>query len=334
MSQPYVRPDVQAFLGFLNSLPGPRTHQMTPVEARAAYAAMKDIADPPAGELAIKRDINAPGPAGDIPLRLYDARERREPGPVLMFFHGGGFVIGNLETHDSFCAEAARVLDLPVVAVDYRLAPEHAFPAAPDDCEAAARWIAESPAELGLKVTSMVFAGDSAGGNLTIVTAQQLRDRPAKVPVIVQWPIYPVVDDVQKYQSFTDFAEGYLLDHPTMKYFSDAYSASEGDVRNTPILHKQEGMPPTLLITASLDPLRDQGRAYAGELIRAGVPTVYREAVGNIHGFITLRQAIPSSTGDVAACFSILKDLINEAEAERTMAIASHGADTVAAAAE
>jgi acetyl esterase len=295
---------------------------------------MKEVADPPAGELAVKRDLKAPGPAGEIPVRLYDARERRQPGPALVFFHGGGFVIGDLETHDSFCAETARALDLPVIAVDYRLAPEHAFPAAPDDCEAAARWVAESPAELGLHVTSLVLAGDSAGGNLTIVTAQSLRDRPARVPVIAQWPIYPVVDGVEKYQSFHDFGDGYLLTRDGMKYFSDAYRATEGDVRNTPILHKQEGLPPTLIITASLDPLRDQGRAYAGELIRAGVPTVYREAVGNIHGFVTLRKAIPSSAGDVAACFRILKDMINEAEAERVMAEAAQGADSVAAAAE
>ncbi len=322
MSQPYVRPDVQAFLGFLNNLPGPKTHELSAPEARAAYAMMKDIADPPAGALAIKRDLKA----GDIPVRLYDCRDKRAPGSVLVFFHGGGFVIGDLETHDSFCAETARALDLPVVAVDYRLAPEHAFPAAPDDCEAATRWVADSPAELGLHVTSLVLAGDSAGGNLTIVTAQQLRDRPARVPVIAQWPIYPVVDDAPKYQSFTDFGDGYLLTQDAMKYFSDAYRATEGDVRNTPILHNQLGMPPTLLITASLDPLRDQGRAYAGELIRAGVPTVYREAVGNIHGFITLRKAIPSSTSDVAACFNILKDMINEAEADRVMAQAAQGA--------
>ena len=330
MTQPYVRPDVQAFLQFLNNLPGPKTHQLSAPEARAAFAMMKDVADPPVGELAVKRDLRC----GEIQMRLYDARERRTPGPVLVFFHGGGFVIGDLETHDSFCAEAARALDLPVVAVDYRLAPEAPFPAAPDDCEAAARWVADSPTELGLKVTGLVLAGDSAGGNLTIVTAQQLRDRPARVPVLVQWPIYPVVDDAPKYASFADFGEGYLLTQDTMHYFATHYAATEGDVRNTPILHRQEGMPPTLLITAGLDPLRDQGRAYAGELIRAGVPTVYREAVGNIHGFITLRKAIPSSGTDVAMCFRILKDMINEAEAGRVMAVAADGADTVAAPAE
>ncbi len=330
MTQPYVRPDVQGFLQFLNNLPGPKTHELSAPEARAAFAMMKDVADPPAGELAVKRDLKC----GDVPMRLYDARERREPGPALVFFHGGGFVIGNIETHDSFCAEAARALDLPVISVDYRLAPEAPFPAAPDDCEAAARWVADSPADLGLKVTGLVLAGDSAGGNLTIVTAQALRDRPARVPVLVQWPIYPVVDDAPKYQSFHDFGDGYLLTRDSMMWFANHYAAAEGDVRNTPILHRQEGMPPTLLITASLDPLRDQGRAYAGELIRAGVPTVYREAVGNIHGFITLRKAIPSSAGDVAACFRILKDMINEAEAQRVMAVAAQGADTVAEAAE
>ncbi|HEV2567498.1 alpha/beta hydrolase [Sphingomonas sp.] len=330
MTQPYVRPDVQMFLGFLNNLPGPKMHQLGAPEARAQMLAMKEIADPPAGELAIKRDLKCRG----IPVRLYDARERREPGPAMVFFHGGGFVIGDLETHDSFCAEAARALDLPVIAVDYRLAPEHPFPAAPDDCEAAARWVADSPAELGLNVTSLVLAGDSAGGNLTIVVTQRLRDEPAKVPVIVQWPIYPAVDDATKYQSYHDFGDGYLLTQDGMRYFYEAYRATEGDLRSAPILHRHEGTPPTLVITASLDPLRDQGRAYAAELVRAGVPTVYREAVGNIHGFITLRKAIPSSVGDVAACFRILKDLILEAEAELTMAIAARGADTSAAAAE
>ena len=304
MTTPYVRPDVQAFLGFLNNLPGPRTYQLSAPEARAAYAMMKDVADPPAGDLAVKRDLKC----GDIPLCLYDARERREPGPVLVFFHGGGFVIGDLETHGSFCAEAARVLDLPVVAVDYRLAPEHAFPAAPDDCEAAARWVATSPAELGLKVTSLVLAGDSAGGNLTIVTAQQLRDTPARAPVIVQWPIYPVVDDVQKYRSFQDFGEGFLLTARTMGFFSDSYAADPQDKRNYPILHENHAAtPPTVLITAGLDPLRDSGREYAAQLIQNGVEVIYLEAKGNVHGFVNIRKAVPSAQDDVDALVAAIK---------------------------
>jgi acetyl esterase len=320
MTQPYVRPDVRAFLAFLDSIPGPKMHEVDPVTARATFAAMKDVADPPAGELAIKRDLSTPG---GVPLRYYDARATRQAGPALVFFHGGGFVIGDLETHDSFCAEAARALDLPVIAVDYRLAPEHRFPAAPDDCEAAARWVAGSPAELGLTVTGLVFAGDSAGGNLTVVTSQSLRDKPAAVPVLAQWPIYPVVDEAPNYASFNDFGQGYLLTEDSMRWFSDHYAATEGDVRNVALHGRHEGMPATLIVTAGLDPLRDQGRAYAGALIKAGVQTVYREAAGNIHGFITLRKAIPSSAGDVAACFRILKDIIAEAEAEREQARAA-----------
>jgi hypothetical protein len=158
---PYVRPDVRGFLDYLNAMPGPRTHQMTPEAARQVFTAMKDVADLPVGELAVLRDLSIPGPGGSIPARLFDARDTRQPGPALVFYHGGGFVIGNIDTHAGFCAEMARVLDVPVVSVDYRLAPEHRWPAAPDDCEAAARWVAESPTELGRSVTGLILCGDS-----------------------------------------------------------------------------------------------------------------------------------------------------------------------------
>ncbi|HWU72659.1 MAG TPA: alpha/beta hydrolase, partial [Sphingomonas sp.] len=148
MTEPFVRPDVRGFLDFLNNLPGPKMHELDAPTARQMYVAMKDVGDPPVGELGTLLDLSIPGPGGDIPARLYDPRANREPGPAIVFFHGGGFVIGDLESHGSFTAEMARVLDLPVIAVDYRLAPEFPWPAAPDDCEAAARWVANSPAEL------------------------------------------------------------------------------------------------------------------------------------------------------------------------------------------
>ncbi|MCP3735347.1 alpha/beta hydrolase [Sphingomonas sp. RP10(2022)] len=320
---PYVRPDVRGFLDYLNAMPGPRTHQMTPEAARQVYAAMKDVADPPVGDLALVRDLVIPGPAGSIPARLFDARETRQPGPALVFFHGGGFVIDDLDTHASFCAEIARVLDVPVVAVDYRLAPEHRWPAAPDDCEAAARWVADSPAELGRSVTSLILAGDSAGGTLTIVAAMDLRDRPAAVPVIVQAPIYPAADTSRDYPSFDRFADGFLLTRDTMLWFADAYAADVAHSRGSPLLGPLEGLPPAVIVTASLDPIRDQGRAYAAALVQAGVPVVFREAVGNIHGFVTLRKAIPSSQADVAGYLAALKDVIAEAEGARVMAQAA-----------
>lgn len=316
---PPVRPDVASFLGYLNNLPGPHTHQMTPDEARRQFVAMKDVADLPVGELATIVDLAIPGPAGAIPARLFDARAAREPGPALLFFHGGGFVIGNIDTHASLCAEFARVLDLPVISVDYRLAPEHRWPAAPDDCEAAARWVAGSPAVLGRSVTSLVLAGDSAGGTLAIVTAIDLRDAPAAVPVIAQGPIYPAADTATHYPSFAEFGDGYLLSRDTMRWFADAYAADVGHHRGSPMAGDLAGLPPAVVLTAGLDPLRDQGRAYAGALAAAGVPVVFREAAGTIHGFATLRRAIPSSRGDIAGFLAALKATIGEAEAARVM---------------
>lgn len=323
MTAPYVRPDVRGFLDYLNSVPGPKTHEGTAEAARAMYLAMKDVADPPVGELGTIRDLAIPGPAGDIPARLFDPRETREPGPVVVFFHGGGFVIGNVDTHASFTAEMARRLDLPVVSVDYRLAPEAKWPAAPEDCEAAARWVASSPAELGRTATALVLSGDSAGGTLTITSAMALRDRPAAVPVIVQAPIYPAADMSREYPSFNDFADGYLLTRDTMIWFADHYQADFADFRGSPMVGELVGLPPAVIVTASLDPIRDQGRAYAAALVLAGVPVTYREAVGNIHGFVTLRQAVPSSQGDVAGYLAAVKDAIVEAEGARVMAQAA-----------
>lgn len=310
MTEPFVRPDVAGFLRFLNNVEGPKMHEVSPAEARAMMLAMGPIAERPVGELAVRRDLTIPGPAGDIPARLYDARESREAGPVMVFYHGGGFVIGDLETHDSYCAEAARQLDMPVIAIDYRLAPEHPFPAAPEDCEAATRWVADN-----IACTGLVLSGDSAGGNLTVVTALALRDNPASKPVIAQHPIYPAVSGRDDWQSYKDFAEGFLLTREGMDWFMDNYQLDVTDRRGSPLDFDQAGMPPSLVTTASLDPLRDQGRAYVEALKAAGVPVVHYEADGNIHGYINLRQATPSSHDDVTKSLTALKDMIAEAMA-------------------
>ncbi|HEX2762253.1 MAG TPA: alpha/beta hydrolase [Allosphingosinicella sp.] len=314
MPDPYVRPDVRAFLDFLNSLPGPRSHEVGPEEAREMMRKSRHVADAETGELALIRDLSCPGPAGEIGLRLYDAREERSAGPLLLFLHGGGFVMGDLDTHEPFCAEMARRLDLPVLAVDYRLAPEQPFPAGAEDCIAAARWAAASPAELGRKVTGLVTAGDSAGGNFAIVVGLALRDEPAAVPVVAQWPIYPAADPAKGYPSFEDFGEGYLLTRDGMRWFDNCYRPDKADWRYSPLLKSQAGMPPTLVLTASLDPIRDQGRAYAAACIQAGVPTLFREAKGNIHGCINLRKAIPSTNDDLAGCVDALKLMLAEAQ--------------------
>jgi len=308
---PFVRPDVAMMLAMMSAAGAPAMSEMAPADAREAYRMMRFMGDSDPTPLAIIRDLTCPGPKGDIPLRYYDARETREAGPAIMFFHGGGFVIGDLETHHPYCTELAAKLDLPVIAVDYRLAPEHPFPAAPEDCEAAARWLAENGKALGLDITGLVFTGDSAGGNLTIVVTQALVARPAAVPVIAQAPLYPVVDSSQTGGSFTQFAEGYLLTADTMNWFTDNYAATPGDVRNDCILGDLATLPPTLLVTAGLDPLRDQGRDFAARCVKAGVDVTYMEMRGTIHGFICLRKGIPSAQDDCDAIFRGMKAMLN-----------------------
>jgi acetyl esterase len=312
VTEPYVRPDAAAFLQYLASVPSPKIDQVDPVVARKLAGGMSGVADLPIGDIAVRRDCTMPGPAGDIPLRLYDPRETRAPGPVIVFFHGGGWVLGDLASYDSACAEIARTLDLPLVSVDYRLAPEAPWPAAPDDCEAAARWVADAPAGLGLTPTSLVLAGDSAGGTLAIVTAIALRETPAAVPAIAQWAIYPAADLGKHYPSFKAFGSGYMLTEEAMTWFNGHYRPDVTDWRGSPMVADLAGLPPAVVTTASLDPIRDQGRAYAAALATAGVPVSFREAEGNIHGFLNMRRAIPSSVGDVAESLAALKLLLSE----------------------
>jgi acetyl esterase len=301
------RPDVTAFLALLNSMPKPDFASVTAETMRMMNVTMIGMAEVDKGELAVIKDLAIPGPAGTIPARLYDARETRAPGPVMVFYHGGGFVIGTLDTYEAYCAEAARALDIPVISIDYRLAPEHKWPAAPDDCEAATRWIAEN-----IPCTGLVTSGDSAGGNLCVVTTMALRDKSAAVPVIAQFPIYPVVADHDDWASYRDHNDGKLLTADVMLWFKQSYAAEETHIRAAPLGYDHAGMPPTLIMTAGLDPLRDQGRAYAGALITAGVPTIYREAVGTIHGFVNLRKAMPSGQADIAGALAALKAMIAE----------------------
>lgn len=312
MTEPFVRPDVRNFLDMLKANPRPVMNNDTIAAMRPMAAAGFAMIDAPVGEIAVSKDITIAGPGGPLALRLIDTRADRGPGPVAVFCHGGGYVIGDLDTHMAMCAEIARQLDLPVVAVDYRLAPENPFPAAVDDGEAAARWVAESPAELGLEVTGLVLCGDSAGGNLTIVSALALRDRPAAVPVLLQFPIYPAVDPGTKYPSGKQFSDGYGLDSADMGWYFEALKPDTDHWRGRPILADLAGIAPMLMLTAGLDPLRDQGRAYAARAIEAGVTVTYREAPGLIHGFAGYRRAIPSANKDFVEALAVARQMLRE----------------------
>lgn len=312
---PFIRPDMQGFLAMMAAVEGPKLADMTLEEARASYVAMHAIADRPARELPVIRDLVCPqskdNPAGDIRLRLYDARESRDgPTPIITFFHGGGFVIGDLATHHALCSEISALIDLPLVAVDYRLAPEAPFPAAIEDCEAAARWIAGSPAELGYEASGLITIGDSAGGNAAVVVGQLLGANPAAVPVVLQVPVFPLIADAVGSASMAGFAEGFLLTGETMAFFDAAYAAPRDEPRGFPILGDHSAAPPTVLVTASLDPIRDSGRAYAAALAEAGRDFVFLEMKGVTHSFTNLRQAVPSTQADLERIIAAMRFML------------------------
>jgi len=313
MTEPYVRADVCAFLDMIAANPRPVFNDELMAMIRQMPADTMAGMDLPVGEMGDIRDVLMPGPAGEISLRLYDPRANRSAGPVVIFYHGGGFVVGSIDTHAGIAAEIARQLDLPVISVEYRLAPEHKWPGGPDDAEAATRWIAENGAAFGREFTHLVLCGDSAGGNLTLITATALRDEPAALPLLAQIPIYPVTDGTGQYPSRTAFADGYGLEAANMAYYEEAYRPDLSHWRRSPLLADLAGLPPTLLVTSALDPLRDEGRAYAAAAVQAGVPVIYREYQGTIHGFCSYRKLIPSAQADTLAFLRLAKAMIAEA---------------------
>jgi acetyl esterase len=305
---------------------GPAINEVDPVAGREAMRTMAQIGERPRGELAEIKDIAIQGDHGHaIPARLYRAHLSAAPAPVVIFYHGGGWVIGDLDVYESLCAEIARTLALDVLSIDYRLAPEHVFPAAAEDCLAATRWLAASPADIGHPVTGVVPAGDSAGGNLAAVVSQELGHK-LPVPILAQWLIYPGLDMTAEGGSMQEFGDGYLLTNALMTWFQNHYLGRDADPLHawaSPLHGDVSGQPPTLVFTCGLDPLRDQGRAYAAKLVGAGVRTIFREADGQIHGSVTLRGAIASAHDDLHANLRDLKVLIDESVAAQPMAKAA-----------
>lgn len=312
MTEPFVRADVAALLAMIEASPRPPMQMLDATEARAGSKAARALMEVDEGELGLVREFVIPGPAGPIGARLFDVAAERAPGDVVVFFHGGGFVIGDLDSHAPLCADLSRMLNLPVVSVDYRLAPEHPFPAGPDDTIAAARWLAAHSDEIGRSARRLVLVGDSAGANLALLTAIDLRDDPAAVPVAAQALFYPVTGPVAAEGSGADFAHGYFLTRPLMNWFDSHYAPALGDWRHETHLRGYAGLPPTAIITASLDPLRDQGRALAAALTIEGIETSYLEAAGNIHGFATMRRLVPSAHRDIERLCEALQLLLGE----------------------
>ena len=312
MSAPYIQPDARAFLDMYNTTPLAALETLGLDHARALMAQMRAAAPPVVHDLAHVEDLEFDAFGHPLRLRVYDRRSHRVSGPAIVYFHGGGFVFGDLETHHALCIAIARQMDMPLVAVDYRLAPEHPWPAAPEDAEAAARWICDPARKdlIGREVTAIILAGDSAGANLAAVTARALRESPAPVSVIAQMLMYPCTAVETHTASKAEFADGFFLTASAMDWFIAHYAPRPGDVRIDLHAFDQHGMPPTILITAGLDPLRDEGRAYAATLVQAGVATVYQEAAGNIHGCFSMCSVIPSAYEDLMRGLDALRLLI------------------------
>jgi acetyl esterase len=229
---------------------------------------------------------------------------------VLVYFHGGGWVIGDLDTHDTLCRELANGAGCAVVAVDYRMGPEHRFPAAVDDCIAATRWVREQATELGVDATRMAVGGDSAGGNLATVVAIALRDA-GDLPLRLQLLIYPATDQRRGWPSHTANGQGYLLTADTMDYFHDHYIVDKTmdlDWRASPLLHPDlSKLPPALVLTAGYDPLRDEALQYSHRLTLAGNRCTHINFERQIHGFITMGRVIDEANAAVQICAAALR---------------------------
>ena len=287
----------RALLEWVAEADAPPLRGMTPEDARRAFDERRERVDLDPEPVARVEDRAIDTPAGAIPVRLYDPRGGSGGAPpMLVWHHGGGFVIGGLDSHDSLCRRVANAADCLVVSVDYRLAPEHPYPAAAEDAVAALEWVAGNAAAIGGDPARIAVGGDSAGGNLAALAAQHARDRGAP-ELRAQILVYPALEPAGRYESAETWADVFPIDRKTIAWFYGHYHgdgarigepwASPGRVADL------SGLAPATILTAGLDPLRDEGAAYASRLSEAGVPVEYHCHDGTVHGFLGMGKALP-----------------------------------------
>jgi len=299
-------PQARALIDLMIEKGVPPTHTLTPAHARAFYRDRRGFTQPDPPAMAEVRDLQA----GAVPLRLYRPRASGEALPVLLYLHGGGWTIGDLDTHDVLCRQLAREAGCAVVAVDYRMGPEHRFPAAVDDCVEAFRWVLAQAPDLHLDPRRTAVGGDSAGGNLAAALCLVQRDAGQPLPAF-QLLIYPATDMRAVAPSHTTNGQGYMLTNDSIAWYRGNYIADAAqwtDWRASPLLAASHaGLPPALVLTAGFDPLRDEGLQYANALSAAGVPTQYVCFERQIHGFITMSRVIEEAHTAVALCGAALR---------------------------
>ena len=308
-------PDAAAVYKAFQEAGRPAYETLTAPEARAYYSQARFATTPDAPELARVAPLAIPAPHGVIPARLYVPKEPRQRdglSPALVFFHGGGWVIGDLDSHDVVCRQLAVEGALIVISIDYRLAPEHKFPAAAEDAVAATQWVAGNARELGIDASRLSIGGDSAGGNLTAVVALAARD--AGGPALAgQVLIYPATDFAMTHGSHSEPETSVLLTHSVIRWFRDHYLNSAADIhdwRASPARAQSlAGLPPAYVLTAGADPLRDEGDEYADRLRQAGVPVTTKHYPGQFHGFFTMGKLLAKANVAVGEIGAWLKGL-------------------------
>lgn len=299
-----LNPHVKRLLDMVVAAGVPDVSRLTPTEMRQAViglSQMLDVKDVPVGAIE-NREI--PGPAGPIAVRIYSPVDLGGPLPGLIYFHGGGFVFGSIDTHEGFCRMLANGSKARVISVDYRLAPEHRFPAAVEDSYAATSWIAEHAQELNIDPDRLGIGGDSAGGNLTAVVCQ-MAVQSGKPKLALQVLFCPAMDTCIETPSRKSYADGYFLTDATLNWTFDHYRPTNLDFNDPRIFPLRatsfSGIPPAQIHTAEFDPLRDEGRIYADRLQQAGVPVVYICHPGMIHHFYCMAGAIPAARAVINA---------------------------------
>lgn len=300
-------PQAKFILNQLEEAGAPPMHTLTPEEARQAFDLTPLAGEPE--EVGKVENRTIPGPAGEIPVRIYTPRGEG-PFPVLVYYHGGGWVIGNLDGVDVPCRLLTNRANCVVVSVDYRLAPENKFPAAAEDAYAAVKWVAENGSTIQVDTERIAVGGDSAGGNLAAVVALMARDHGGP-SLVYQMLIYPVTNHSYETESYRQNADGYLLTRDSMVWFWNHYLREEQDGQNpyaSPLLAEDlSGLPPALVLTAEYDPLRDEGEAYAERLKEAGVSVETTRYNGMIHGFFWMPGALEQGRKSIEQAASALR---------------------------
>ncbi|WP_422033686.1 alpha/beta hydrolase [Reyranella sp.] len=308
-------PESQRLIDLMAAANRPAWNTLSPQAARDLYLSLRPGAQGPRPGDVTVIDRTIPGPAGDLPVRLY--RPASAPAdaalPALVYAHGGGWVFGNLDSHDVLCAQLALEAGIAVFHVDYRLAPEARFPGAFDDVVAALKWVAAHGASVGIDPTRLAIGGDSAGGNLAAAASIWARDNGGP-KLLMQLLAYPVTDAVARTESYRHFEDGYGLNAVTMEWFFDHYTpdkASRGDWRVSPLRAASlAGLPPALVVTAGYDPLRDEGRAYAWRLQQDGTQADLVEFGGMLHGFLSSPMLLHGARRGTTLCAAALREAL------------------------